>query len=468
MARIAERPAVVLVVLSVLFGLLTVALNPPLRGPDERAHFLRAWGLAQGDIVPTDSVDGRLGVRLPARIHDDLGFFEGAHWRFRGGGYGYPALRADYRAHRAARAPPEADERAPVFIPYEGSEGYAPVAYLPHVAAALIGRALDLDFVAVLYLMRIAGLLAITAVAAWAVAVTPRLKWAFVLIAMLPSALYGRSVVGADGATLSLTLLVTALCLRAALALPGRGAVERATWMCLAVLTKPPQVVFVLLEGMTAPLRDLARRWRTTALVVLPGLLLAPLWVVAVSGEMAVWRIVEATGAPAEQFDLRWKLGFMLANPGHFPKALVVTLVAQAGDLWRQLVGVLGWLDMPLRSWVYPLVSLFVLATLTERIGLDRLGRLRLAAVSAAVILLYVLAVYLILFITWTPIDIPTIAGVQGRYFVVILPALAVLCSALVDRTPPRAVPVAAALAGTVVSGFATIEAIVRPALAAG
>jgi hypothetical protein len=103
-----------------------------------------------------------------------------------------------------------------------------------------------------------------------------------------------------------------------------------------------------------------------------------------------------------------------------------------------------------------------------ERIGLDRPGRLRLASVSAAVILLYVLAVYLILFITWTPIDIPTIAGVQGRYFVVILPALAVLCSALVNRTSPRAVPVAAALTGAVVAGFATIEAIVRPAVAAG
>jgi hypothetical protein len=34
----------------------------------------------------------------------------------------------------------------PTFVAYAGSEGYSPVAYLPQVAAALMARALDLDF----------------------------------------------------------------------------------------------------------------------------------------------------------------------------------------------------------------------------------------------------------------------------------------------------------------------------------
>ena len=67
-----------------------------------------------------------------------------------------------------------------------------------------------------LLLMRAFGLLAFTAAAAYAIAVTPALKWAFVLIALLPVALYNRSVLSADGAALSSALVITALCLRAA------------------------------------------------------------------------------------------------------------------------------------------------------------------------------------------------------------------------------------------------------------
>jgi hypothetical protein len=50
-----------------------------------------------------------------------------------------------------------------------------------------------------LLLMRFFGLLAFTAVAAYAITVTPALKWAFVLIAMLPVSLYNRTVLSADG-----------------------------------------------------------------------------------------------------------------------------------------------------------------------------------------------------------------------------------------------------------------------------
>src|SRR3546814_13493765 len=87
------------------------------------------------------------------------------------------------------------DARPPVFIPYEGTEGYTPAPYLPYVAAAFVARLADLDFVATMYLMRLAGLAAMTAVMAYAVAATPTLKWAFLFIAMLPTALFARSVI---------------------------------------------------------------------------------------------------------------------------------------------------------------------------------------------------------------------------------------------------------------------------------
>ena len=118
--------------------------------------------------------------------------------------------------------------------------------------------------------------------ATYAIAVTPALKWAFVLIAMLPVSLYNRIVLSADGAALSYALVITALCFRAAwksLRRTGLGALA----MDDAMRTRQqPQIVFVLLELMAGRLRELPRRWRSLAIVVLPGVILSPLWVVEV------------------------------------------------------------------------------------------------------------------------------------------------------------------------------------------
>src|SRR5262245_61206714 len=60
--------------------------------------------------------------------------------------------------------------------------------------------------------MRLFGLVAFTAAAAYAIAITPVLKWPFVLIGLLPVAIYNRSVLSADGAALCSALVITSAC----------------------------------------------------------------------------------------------------------------------------------------------------------------------------------------------------------------------------------------------------------------
>jgi hypothetical protein len=46
------RPASIFVLLSLAFGSIIIVANPPLRGPDEIAHFLRIYSYARGELVP--------------------------------------------------------------------------------------------------------------------------------------------------------------------------------------------------------------------------------------------------------------------------------------------------------------------------------------------------------------------------------------------------------------------------------
>src|SRR5204863_9912652 len=198
-------------------------------------------------------------------------------------------------------------------------------------------------------------------VAAYAIAVTPVLKWAFVLIALLPVSIYNRSVLSADGAALSSALVVTALCLSAARE-PAAGRVwERSLWMPLCALSKQPQIVFVLLELMVCRMTDLRRRWSSLALVAAPAFILPPLWVLAVSADIAAWRLLEAETHPREHFDPLWKLAYMWEHPLHFPLAAWTALTVWGDRLWQELIGILGWQDILLPSWIYFVLTIFLL-----------------------------------------------------------------------------------------------------------
>jgi len=72
--------------------------------------------------------------------------------------------------------------------------------------------------------------------------------------------------------------------------------------MTLCALSKQPQIVFVLLELMGCRMTELRRRWSSLALVAAPGFILSPLWVLAVSADIAAWRLLEGETPPARTF----------------------------------------------------------------------------------------------------------------------------------------------------------------------
>jgi hypothetical protein len=72
----------------------------------------------------------------------------------------------------------------------------------------------------------------------------------------------------------------------------------------------------------------------------------------------------------------------------------------------------------------------------------------------------YLVVVYLIFFLAYTPIDVDHVRGVQGRYFGIALPVAAVFVAAIFNRDLPRGMPAAIAAAGSIIAGTATVEAL--------
>jgi len=455
------QPVRVFIILSALLGIPIIAATPPLRGPDESAHFLRALGVSQGDLIPSQlDVLNRKGIFLPEHLRDGFAFFEAVRLKEKGPDFHYGTVFAEYWRPKSAPTA-EHSPAASDLVPYDGSEGYSPIAYLPHAVAALVARLAGLDFLGTFYLMRLAGLAAMTAVLAYAVAIVPQLKWAFVAIAMLPAALYGRAVISADGSAVATAILLAALCLRglqdARSARPG----ELSFWMTACALSKPPNLAFVLLALMWRPLPELFRRWRLPLMIMLPAMIGAALWTFLSSGDGGTWRLIELTGKHPDEFDPALKFVRLLEHPMDFLNAALGTLQNKhLGELARQLIGVLGTFDTVLQYWVYPVVSILVLGTVVTRLQLQSRLRYQAAAAAAVTGLAYIVAVLLIMYLVWTPLGADAIWGVQGRYFVPILPLVAIVIAALVNRGFDERLTATMAISAALLSGGACVEAI--------
>src|SRR5437667_693359 len=449
-SRLGSRPALVFVLLSLAFGSAISVVVPPLRGPDEVAHFLRIYSYARGGLLPVMEVNGRKGIVIDRELYTQLSFFKNAGERFgrnREQGLRYGEVMKEY-PHPGGTLHEEG--QATKFMPFAGTEGYNPVAYAPYVLAAAIGNLLGLDFPNMLLLMRVLGLITFTALVAYAIKFTPTLKWAFVLIAMLPVSVYNRSVLSADGAALTYALVITALCFSA---VQRYGPVwERSLWMTLCALSKQPQIVFVLLELMVGRMTDLRRRWSSLALVVVPGFILSPLWMLAVSAEIAAWRLLEGETHPREHFDPLWKLAYMWEHPLHFPLAAWTAMTVWGDRLWQELIGILGWQDILLPPWTYFVLTVFLVLVPLQKLNLDGAVRARVAVITGLAVLGYVVTVYLIFFLTYTPLNVDHVRGVQGRYFVMALPMAPIFLASMTNIDLPRGALPTPALAGSLLT----------------
>jgi len=70
-SRLESRPAFVFILFSFAFGSAISVVVPPLRGPDEIAHFLRIYSYARGGLLPVTEVNGRKGIFIDRPVSRD-------------------------------------------------------------------------------------------------------------------------------------------------------------------------------------------------------------------------------------------------------------------------------------------------------------------------------------------------------------------------------------------------------------
>lgn len=132
--------------------------------------------------------------------------------------------------------------------------------------------------------------------------------------------------------------------------------------------------------------------------------------------------ILNASVPPINDVKPSDQLRFVLLEPFTFLETLFKTVVQFLSFYYRSFVGILGWLDTPLPDIIYLIYGGVLMLALLVDPFLKKFEqeRLLLLGVFVGSTLILFLSLYLIA----TPVASPLIGGIQGRYFIPLVPLL--------------------------------------------
>ena len=431
------EPETLFLILTCTFGLAVLFANPPFQAPDENDHFTRVFQLSEGTLVG-ERHGNTAGGQLP-RAAVDVTNTEGIPFHYeKKMTYGL-FVRLLHPAFIDWRSAPR------VYCAFPHTVVYAPAGYLPQTLAVFLGRHLRIGPLGLMYLARLAGFAASVALGYAALRVLPIYRWTTLVLLLCPMSLYLFGSIASDGVLITGATLLMARLVRLAVQRDRQADLgEQAIMLILAGILAVAKPVYLPLAGValfvTIPKLG-SLRGKAVFVVATVVCCLLPVW---------LWgRVALALFVPGK-VDVPLDPVAQAHHIAEMPLAFLVlvghTIRLQYLNNFQWMIGTLGWGDTPMPGWFYPAFGYGILGCLVlESDGAKGIGwRLRIVMVTAAVV--SVLLIYTAQYGSWNPPGSRNpIEGIEGRYFLPLLPLVVLSFPAILARSPRVLI---AALAG--------------------
>lgn len=449
---ILQSPLRFFVAVSLFVGLIFILIIPPFQTPDEGTHFSRAYQISQFDFIG-EEVDGSVTAVLPKSILETQETVNINSVAFHG--------NVKYRlsdTKRALHIPLEASDTMKVDV--TAAAAYPPVAYLPQALAIGSLRLFDAPPVLMMYAARLANLVAWVFLVGLAIYLMPAKKWALAALGLLPMMVAQAMSPGIDVATIGLSVVFIAYILRIrSSGIATSRQITYLTVLMLGMILAKPINVFLL------PLIFLLPRWVTPVhrdFLVKVAIATIPVVI------FLLWTLASSTSAKSESQlannqDVHGQIQYLLSHPLHILTVLTGTFFLGWGDeVVRSFIGNFGWTDTPLPA-LFCVVGYILVAYLvfvqTEKKSAWSLGRGG-TLLWIVVMLSYIFAIVMALYVGYTPVGFDIVVGLQGRYFLLLPILLLPICIGTGLMTSKRRYRQVAQI-GTVVMLVASIATII-------
>lgn len=412
---------VTFVALSLIGGVAFSKIAPPFWGADEVGHYMRAYSIATGHDEFLTFTDQKTEKKIQGqyypvnldnfmyRSYDDL-------TDERPGG---ASLITDQKLYNNMYSMQESQVKKAVGG-HAGTGIYPQISYGAPVIGITLSRMLHLGLGETVWVARIFNLLQYVLITAAALFVARKhaVRWILAAIALLPMAVYQASIVNPDSLNFSLAFLWFALTVSFIdkTVLSRKALLAYGFVTILFVVTKP---IFILLVALVpwigfSKLKTVQQRKIVRFIIPLLSIVCALLWIMHVSSHIA-----NSEGQSTTITQLKW----LLVHP--FDYVMILFSSFELVDWVKQIIGSFGanFISTPIIVtylniiWL-SLIPLFV----TEKI------KSALPKKIASLMLIHgvvaICAIITFLYLTWNPVGASAVGGVQGRYFLPVLPLI--------------------------------------------
>lgn len=403
-----------LIILIYFTALITISIiRPPMASPDETHHFARAYTLSNGEFMSKNYSNLMTGGYVDAEL---LKFTNTFFTLFTGINTPYADLNSSNHKWSSNL----------IFFENPGASYYFPILYFPSVIAITTGRFFDLTIKNSYHLACLLTIIFNTTLILLSIKICDKV---ILLIPILctPMSLFQLSSPTLDGPTFSITILSLAIYFKIITA-PILSIKMLSLLSLLITITSITRVNLspMLLLIIHATSQGGKKINKSTILLYLLPTLIIFLWYyfsISVTNDLRVSR-------PNSNLET---ISHYTLHPYFFMSKFfnTITNTSNLEFYAKSYLGILGWLNIPLPSYSYLLISIFMILYF---IFISHASKPLYSENIYLFISSFIsfLLIFLALDINWTHLQSSTIEGVQGRYFI---PSSLLFISAFINST---------------------------------
>lgn len=443
------KPENVFLLIVPIIAILYILTMPSFKNHDEYWHWLKAFEVSEGHFMTPIGEDGLRGAKAP----DGVSVMDIGDWNK----ITYNSIQELLRVKLDKVNTEHLDPYLAAF--------YSFVPYIPQSVGIFLTRLVTDSAYLMTYGGRIMNMLVAMTMLYFAIKLMPFGKKLLFIPAMIPIAIEGFSSLSADATTISMSFLFIAYVFHLAFGEKTEIKLkQKILLLIMSVVIALSKIVYLPLVGLILiiPKEKFSKGTNKSkainfAIIAAIATIVNLVWL-AIAG-----KYLEGL----REGDTSIKIMMVLQNPiGYIQKMLATATINVDSNLQSLFGNELGWYEYVKIYSVVPYVFMAICAfvTATEEEIKNKLKRYQIVWILL-VVLAIILLVYTSLYIQWTSIGSILIQGIQGRYFLPILPLTMLLLGNAIKKIHSTydkdKVNKVIAVSGLLVNLFALIQIVV-------
>lgn len=395
----------------ILVGLFFVFLVPPFQKPDETVHYWRAVALSKGQFFCTKGDDTTGYFSIPNANYKLPSFLTTSETAFR--------YNTKFPLYLLTQVPQIESKETPYQL-----KGYCGLlsfmGYIPNATGLLISAPLN-NLLLSFYFGRLAALLFFLSCFYFSLKIIrPEYKNILYFFGVVPMALHQATAYSYDSAQLSLVFIIFTLLIN----ILNKSVLRilDLVFLLLAILVfvliKPGYYAFLLLP-LLIPLPKLGKVFLKNLWLFVGLFLFSFLILIFFINQFQLGPL------PYPPHVLpNFQLDFIIQHPLKAILILYNTLGISGEAYYKGLIGIFGWLDYSVNFFVYIIYSLtfgLIVQNVINQTHKTTLNTKKLFLLFLVICATFI-SIFLLMYLNHTPVASSPILGVQGRYFLVLIP----------------------------------------------